>query len=96
MDTAQDKRFSRVIMYGRDGCKDTDAARKWLQEHQTPFTEININQDAQGECFVLAINNGQRMTPTIVVGDGKMKAVLSVPDEALLESVVRSIANPNA
>ncbi|MFM8320124.1 MAG: glutaredoxin family protein [Chloroflexota bacterium] len=94
MQEPNQKRYTQVTMYGRTGCKDTDWARSWFQDNETPFEEVNIDHDPLAEAFVRVINDGERKTPTIVVGSERMKTVLSVPDEPLLESVVRAIPYP--
>ncbi len=90
----QDKSYSQVTVFGRPDCQDTARVRAYLTEHQTPFVEVNINEQAEADAFVRFINNGERITPTIVIGEGHYKIVLTNPDTPELESVTRSVSRP--
>ncbi len=65
----QDKKALDITMYARPGCEDSDMAREWLRERTIPFSEVNINEDAAAERFVLSVNGGFRSTPTLVFGE---------------------------
>lgn len=65
----QDQQKLAITMYTRPGCEDSDMAREWLQVHAIPFSEVNIDEDASAEQFVLSVNDGFRSTPTLVFGE---------------------------
>lgn len=78
-----------ITLYGCPTCEDTDAVREQLHQRGIPFREVNIDADADASAFVTVINGGLRSTPTLVVGEGKRKVVLTEPDSALLEQTLR-------
>lgn len=67
------------IVYGRTGCEDTVRAREFLDYRGVPYHYININEDPEGERFVILSNNGERMTPTIVMGPENNRIILTEP-----------------
>jgi mycoredoxin len=77
-----------VTIYGAADCEDTAAARALLQQLGVPFEEIDIDRDAAAATFVTVLNGGNRSTPTIVVGAGRVKMVLTEPTDAELRAAV--------
>lgn len=77
-----------IIMYGAADCDDTERTREYLQARGIPFREVNIDRDPEAERFVMFINNGYRSTPTLVIGDGKRKIVLTEPTNKELEEAI--------
>ncbi|MBN1313558.1 MAG: redoxin domain-containing protein [Anaerolineae bacterium] len=53
-----------VVMYCTGWCPDCRRARKWLSEHNVPYTEVNINSNPFAAQQVMRWNNGNRTTPT--------------------------------
>jgi mycoredoxin len=78
-----------LTMYGATDCDDTERTRAFLQERHIPFREINIDHDPEAERFVLFINGGFRSTPTLVIGEGKRKLILTEPTNQELEEAIR-------
>ncbi len=78
-----------ITMYGATYCEDTARVRQHLQELGYPFNEVNIDLSKDGENFVIFINNGKRTTPTLVIGEGSLKLVLTEPSNAQVEAVVQ-------
>lgn len=60
----------QVIMYCRSWCGDCRRARAWLQEHDIPFTEIDVDQDRDAHALAAGHNEGRLHTPTFEIGDG--------------------------
>lgn len=77
-----------LVLYGAHDCDDTERTRHRLQAWGIPFREVNIDEDAEAERFVIFINRGYRSTPTLVFGEGKYKIVLTEPDDIELEQVL--------
>lgn len=77
-----------IVLYGTPECEDTEQVRQFLQAHGIPFKEVNINEDQQAEQFVLFINGGYRSTPTVVIGEGKVKMVLTEPSSQELAQIL--------
>jgi len=79
-----------IILYGATDCDDTERTRNHLHALHIPFHEVNIDHDPEAEKFVIFINNGYRSTPTMVLGSGRLKTILTEPsDEELDELFVK-------
>jgi mycoredoxin len=73
-----------IVIYGALDCDDTQRTRNYLTVHNIPFDEVDIAQDAQAEQFVIFINRGYRSTPTLVIGEGQRKLILTEPSDEQL------------
>src|SRR5215510_2096963 len=62
----------RVTVYGAYWCPDCRRSKKFLGEQFIPFKWVDIEQDKEGERFVIQKNGGKRIIPTIVFGDGSL------------------------
>jgi thioredoxin reductase (NADPH) len=60
----------QITVYGAYWCPDCRRSKQFLGEHQIPYQWVDIEQDPAGEEFVIAKNNGKRIIPTVVFGDG--------------------------
>ncbi len=60
---------SKVIVYGAYWCPDCRRSKKFLGENFIPFQWIDIEEDKEGEAYVIAKNGGKRIIPTIVFED---------------------------
>lgn len=60
----------KVTVYGAYWCPDCRRAKKFLGEQFIPYRWVDIEQDREGERYVLQRNNGKRIIPTIVFEDG--------------------------
>ncbi len=61
---------AKITVYGAYWCPDCRRSKKFLGENFVPFNWVDIEQDKDGEAFVLQKNNGKRIIPTIVFEDG--------------------------
>jgi thioredoxin reductase (NADPH) len=61
---------SKVTVYGAYWCPDCRRAKKFLGEQFVPYKWVDIEQDKDGEIYVLEKNQGKRIIPTIVFEDG--------------------------
>ena len=59
----------RVTIYGAYWCPDCRRAKKFLGEQFIPYKWVDIEQDKDGETYVLRKNEGKRIIPTIVFED---------------------------
>ena len=59
----------RVTVYGAYWCPDCRRAKKFLGEQFIPYKWVDIEQDKEGEMYVLQKNEGKRIIPTIVFED---------------------------
>lgn len=64
--------MEQILVYGTRWCGDCHRARRILDEHDVPFTWIDIDKNAEGEKFVKQTNQGNRSVPTILFPDGSM------------------------
>jgi glutaredoxin len=55
-----------IKVYRRSWCEDSDAAVEYFREQGIPFTEIDIEQDAEASKGVDFVTGGYQVTPTLV------------------------------
>lgn len=70
-----------ITVYGAHWCPDCRRSKQFLGEHQIPYRWVDIEQDKEGEAYVLARNAGKRIIPTIEFPDG---SILVEPSNAAL------------
>ena len=70
-----------ITVYGAFWCPDCHRSKQFLGEHQIPYRWVDIEEDAEGERFVIEANRGKRRIPTLAFGDG---SVLANPSNAEL------------
>ncbi len=75
----------QIIMYSTSWCPDCQRARRFLDERQVPYLDVDIEEDADAMTLVKKLNHGNRSVPTIVFPDGSM---LVEPSPAELASKV--------
>ncbi len=61
-----------ITVYGAYWCPDCRRSKQFLGEHQIPYTWIDIEEDAEGEAYVIQKNDGKRIIPTIEFEDGSL------------------------
>ncbi|MFQ5679844.1 MAG: FAD-dependent oxidoreductase [Gemmatimonadota bacterium] len=71
----------RITVYGAYWCPDCHRSKTFLGEHQIPYGWVDIEEDQEGEAFVVRANEGKRRIPTILFGDG---SILTNPSNAEL------------
>jgi len=59
----------RLRIYSSSWCPDCRRAKRVVEEAETRFEEIDIDQDAQAEAMVLARSGGRRVVPTLRFDD---------------------------
>lgn len=73
-----------IQIYATDWCGDCKRARRFFDARVISYQWINIDQDLEGERFVINHNHGNRSVPTIVMPDGR---ILVEPSDQLLAEV---------
>jgi thioredoxin reductase (NADPH) len=73
----------QITVYGAFWCPDCHRSKQFIGEHQIPYRWVDIEEDRDGEQFVIEANAGKRRIPTISFGDG---SILSSPTNAELAS----------
>jgi len=71
----------KIIVYSTVWCPDCKRAKKFLDEHQIQYEEIDIDRNPKAATLVKQLNNGMRVVPTIVFPDG---TILSEPSNPQL------------
>lgn len=71
----------QIVVYSTTWCGDCRRSKRWLNDNNIPFTEIDVEQDDQAAAYVKSVNNGMSVVPTIVFPDG---AILTEPTNAAL------------
>jgi glutaredoxin len=59
-----------VLIYGKDNCPYTLAAREDYSRRQIPFEYINVKKSAADLERMLVLSQGQRAVPVIVDAEG--------------------------
>lgn len=63
-----------IKLYGTDWCGDCHRAKVFLNEHDIKFDYFDIDKHEKDMAFVLKINQGLQIIPTIVFPDGSFLA----------------------
>jgi glutaredoxin len=63
---------TQIIVYGTNWCYASRRARAFLDEHQIPYTWIDVDKDTDASKLVEKINKGFRSVPTILFPDGSI------------------------
>jgi mycoredoxin len=59
-----------VVMYCRTWCGDCARARVWLERHDIPYVELDVEADPSARERAAGHNEGRLHTPTFEIGDG--------------------------
>ena len=70
-----------ITIYGAYWCPDCRRSKNFLGEHQIPYNWVDIEDDSEGEAYVIKRNDGKRIIPTIEFDDG---TILVEPSNAEL------------
>ncbi|MEW5941329.1 MAG: FAD-dependent oxidoreductase, partial [Chloroflexota bacterium] len=71
----------KIIVYSTVWCPDCKRAKKFFGEHRVQYENIDIEQNPEYVDYVMQVNHGARIIPTIVFPDG---TILSEPSNAQL------------
>jgi thioredoxin reductase (NADPH) len=72
---------SGIVLFGATWCPDCRRSKKFLSEQFIDYTWVDIEQDKDAENYVLQLNHGKRIIPTIQFPDGSF---LVEPTNAVL------------
>jgi mycoredoxin len=61
-----------IVVYGSDWCGDCRRTKRFLNQHNIPYTFIDIARNPEATLFVEKVNQGMRSIPTILFSDGSM------------------------
>ena len=72
---------NQIIVYSAEWCGDCRRTKRFLEEHQIAYENVNIEQVPEAVEIVTRLTNGNRSVPTIVFPDG---TILVEPSNAQL------------
>ncbi|MCU1639802.1 MAG: hypothetical protein JWN03_77 [Nocardia sp.] len=75
-----------IVLYGADWCGDCRRAKTWLRENNIPFTDIDVEHDDAARDKAIALADGRKNIPVVVIPDG---TVLIEPTNAQLAEALR-------
>jgi len=82
-----------VLVLGRDTCEDTTRSRAHLTSRGIAFTYRNVEFDAEADAMNRSRNGGDRITPTILIGDpGRPVCILVEPSNDELDNALAEVA----
>lgn len=82
----------QILVLGRDTCEDTIQSRTFLTRQRIPFQYLSWEHDPETEAAIRAFNDGEVVTPTIVIGDpdAPTKILVEPTDEELDRAIVEA------
>ncbi len=83
---------AKITVYGTIWCGDCRRARRFFDQNQIEYRLINIEEDKEGEQFVIKTNRGMRSVPTIVFEDGSI--LVEPSNRALAEKLGLKLSSP--
>ncbi|WKD61684.1 Mycoredoxin 1 [Corynebacterium ciconiae DSM 44920] len=62
--------MANVTLYTTSWCPFCQRLKKALNRTNTPFDEIDVEQDSEAAAWVESVNDGNRVVPTVKYSDG--------------------------
>ena len=56
-----------LTLYGAEWCEDSKRVKTYLEENQLDFTYINVDLDREAAMQVEKMQDGKRLTPTLLI-----------------------------
>ena len=82
-----------ILVLGRDTCDDTIRSRAHLEAAGIPYTYGNVELDPDADARNRSFNNGNRVTPTILIGDPlNPSRVVVEPTDDELDAAIAAVA----
>ena len=78
-----------VVVYGTRTCEDTQRTREFLHKHAVAYDYVEVEDGSDAEAEVKAWNNGNRVTPTVLIGE---RAVAEPSEDELAKLLGLQIA----
>src|SRR5258705_9865659 len=82
----------QILVLGRDTCEDTLQSRAFLTRQRIPFQYLSWEQDEATAETIRSFNEGDIVTPTIVIGDpdNPSKVLVEPTDEELDRAIIEA------
>ncbi|SER98722.1 glutaredoxin family protein [Actinokineospora terrae] len=74
-----------VVLYSAGWCGDCRRAKSWLTTNAIPFTEIDVENDPESRDIAVALAEGRRTIPVLLLPGG---GVLVEPTDAELATAL--------
>lgn len=68
----QPQRSADIVVYGTRWCGLSNRTRRLLDQHEIPYTFVDIDENREAGQYVQEVNRGFRSVPTIVFPDGSV------------------------
>ena len=82
-----------ILVLGRDTCEDTMRSLAHLRAAGIPHTYRNVEIDPEADVWIRSFHDGNRRTPTILIGDPATPArVLTEPSDDELDATIAEVA----
>lgn len=62
-----ERSFPQITIYTRPWCGGVMRVKRWLDQREIPYTEIDISKDREAARYVEDLNDGCQSVPTILV-----------------------------
>ena len=87
-----DASYPPILVLGRDTCEDTIASRAHMDALGIPYEYRNVELDPDADARNRSFNGGNRVTPTILIGDPMNPArVVSEPSDDELDAAIAAM-----
>jgi len=63
---------TNIIVYGTRWCGLSNRTRRFLDQHNIPYTFVDIDENSEARRYVQEVNHGFRSVPTLVFPDGSI------------------------
>lgn len=82
-----------ILILGRDTCEDTIRSRDHLDARAIPYSYRNVELDPDADVLIRSYNDGNRVTPTILIGDPATPSrVVREPSNDELDAAILEVA----
>ena len=82
-----------ILVLGRDTCEDSTRSRAHLIGRAIPFAYRNVEFDPEADAINRSYNDGNRVTPVILIGDpGRPARVVVEPSNDDLDAAIAEVA----
>ena len=61
-----------IQVYGTSWCPDCTRSKEFLTDKNVPFEWFDVDEDEEKRKYVVEVNNGKQIVPTILFPDGSV------------------------
>lgn len=78
------KSYPQITIYIRPWCGGVMRVKRWLDQREIPYAEVDITKDPEAARYVEELNGGYQSVPTILMGGAH---IATEPSTSELEQV---------